>query len=156
MTAIVKQIISVEPFGDNLSIVKTNDDDIVIANRKEDGSFRWSLNEYCVYVSENSVIPEDILKDRGYWDFEKNRGLLGGGKYNKVKGRNFGPDDNRVRSIGLLFKVHELTAPILFGGKMTSVVVSKPEIFPENPDGGSQTSIYVNLGDDVSKFFGIE
>ena len=152
MAAIVKKIISVEPFGDNLSVVKT-DEDMVIANRKEDGSFRWEPEELCVYVEENSTVPDSILKERGYWDETKSKGLLGGNKGNKVKGRNFGPEDDRKRSIGILFKVTKLKEPILHDGKEVIACVSKTV---ENDDNTvSEQYYFVNLGDDVSEFLGI-
>lgn len=104
MSAIVTKVVNVSPFGENLSQVDLENGNFIIANRKEDGSFRWAKDEIAVYVSENSIVPDDVLKDRGYWDTEKNKGMLGGSKGNKVKGRNFGPEDDRRRSIGLLFK----------------------------------------------------
>jgi len=101
MSAIVQTIESVEPYGENLSIVTTSEGHKVIANKHGDGSFRWAAGELCVYVSEGSIIPDDVLWDRGYWDEEKNRGLLDGGKRNRVKMKKLAGFESR----GLLFKV---------------------------------------------------
>ena len=143
MSAIVTKVTSVTPFGENLSQVDLENGKFIIANRNDDGSFRWEPGEIAVYVSENSVVPENVLKDRGYWDFEKNKGMLGGNKGNRVKGRNFGPEDDRRRSIGLLFETNILNDKIL---------VSNPyEYAPESSVG----HMVVNIGDDVSELFGI-
>lgn len=91
---------SVRPHGDNLSIVTVAGNEVV-ANRKEDGSFRWEAGEPCVYVPEGTLVPEDVLKARGYWDEEKGKGLLEGKKGNRVKMRRFAGHESR----GLLFKV---------------------------------------------------
>lgn len=143
MSAIVTKVTSVTPFGENLSQVNLENGKFIIANRKEDGSFRWAPDEVAVYVSENSVVPDDVLKDRGYWDHEKNKGLLGGNKGNRVKGRNFGPEDDRRRSVGLLFKVSspEGQPPIVCN--------------PVDTDDMYNCCNVVNIGDDVSKLFGI-
>ncbi len=37
------------------------------------------------YIGENSVVPEEILKEYGYWNAEKNVGMLGGKRGNLVK-----------------------------------------------------------------------
>lgn len=141
MSAVVTKVISVTPFGENLSQVDLENGKFIIANRKDDGSFRWAPDEVAVYVSENSVVPDDVLRDRGYWDHEKNKGLLGGNKGNRVKGRNFGPEDDRRRSIGLLFKTNILNDEIL---------VSNPyEYAPESSVGHT----VVNIGDDVTALF---
>lgn len=103
MTVSFTRIVSVVPYGDTLSIVETSGGQKVVANRKEDGSFRWEPGEYALFIPEKSVIPEDVLKERGYWDVEKNRGLLDGNKRNRVKARKWGPD--KIVASGLLFKL---------------------------------------------------
>lgn len=103
MTVRFTRIVSVVPYGDTLSIVETSGGQKVVANRKEDGSFRWEPGEYALFIPEKSVIPEDVLKERGYWDTEKNRGLLDGNKRNRVKARKWGPD--KIVASGLLFKL---------------------------------------------------
>lgn len=135
MTAVIQTIQTVEPYGENLSIVTTSEGYQVIANKREDGSFRWSPGEACVYVSEGSIIPEDVLKERGYWDEEKDRGLLDGGKRNRVKMKKLAGFESR----GLLFKV---------GGHIagSGMVVTNE---------WNEDSIDVEIGDDITEFFGI-
>jgi len=142
MSAIIQTIESVEPYGENLSIVTTNEGHKVIANRKEDGSFRWAPGEACVYVSEGSIIPEDVLKERGYWDKEKDRGLLDGGKRNRVKMKKLAGFESR----GLLFKVIE-------GGYIIEPVNITPvrTVKMTRADAKNRAA----MGDDVSEFFGI-
>ena len=148
MPAIVTRVKSVSSFGENLSQVDLENGQFIIANKKEDGSFRWQEGEVAVYVTENSVVPDDILKDRGYWNDEKNIGLLGGKKGNKVKGRNFGPEDDRRRSVGLLFKMVQVAPDFVWDGLRVDGIVSHPF---EDMDREQN----VQIGDDVSVFFGI-
>jgi hypothetical protein len=137
MSAIIQTVASVEPYGENLSIVTTSEGHKVIANRKEDGSFRWTAGEVVCYISEGSIIPDDVLKERGYWDAEKDRGLLDGGKRNRVKMKKLAGFESR----GLLFKVMEGGAGPLNGDLW---IVR-----------GDQSSNMLTLGDDVSEFLGI-
>lgn len=139
MTAIIKKISGVRPHGDNLSIV-TVDDMEVVANRLEDGSFRWEEGELCVYVTEASLVPEDVLKDRGYWDEEKGKGLLEGKQGNRVKMRRFAGHESR----GLLFKVTEIDM---------GANPDDPHPLPAIERNGNQMA--VSIGDDVSDFFDI-
>lgn len=135
MSAIVYIITGVRPHGDNLSIVTVGDNEVV-ANRKEDGSFRWEVGEKCVYVTEGSIVPDDVLIERGYWDDEKNKGLLEGKKGNRVKMRRFAGFESR----GLLFKT----------------VTNRGELPEDNVtiQRGDQTTI-AEIGSDVSEFLGI-
>lgn len=136
MSAIVTSVESVTPYGENLSIVKTVCGHEVIANKKEDGSFRWAPGETVVYVSEGSILPEDLLKDRGYWDEVKDRGLLDGGKRNRVKMKRLAGFESR----GLLFKTESGN----FMGVDAQFITR----------GTNKTSVEMNQ--DVSEFFGIE
>lgn len=146
MSSKIIVIDSVTPYGDNLSIVKTKDGETVIANRKEDGSFRWKENEIAAFVSEGSIIPDEILKERGYWDEEKDRGLLDGSKRNRVKKRKWGPD--KIVGDGLLFKVENFEDKINYDSRDTEGRISIK-------DGDSVKYLYVCVGDDVSEFLGI-
>lgn len=135
MSAIVSIVSGVRPHGDNLSIVTVGDNEVV-ANRKEDGSFRWTVGEKCVYVTEGSIVPDDVLMERGYWDETKNKGLLEGKKGNRVKMRRFAGFESR----GLLFKT-----------------VTNRDDIPEDKvaiQRGDQITI-VDMGSDVSEFLGI-
>lgn len=135
MKLIVTTVQSVEPWGENLSLVKVHMiDKTVVANRREDGSFRWAVGQPVIYVPENAIIPEAVLKQRGYWDEAKNRGLLGGSKNNRVKNRVFGrtETDPGVESSGLLFRVenesdpnsHEMKWWVVGGAGLTAKAVT--------------------------------
>lgn len=142
MTAIIQTVESVEPYGDTLSIVTTSEGHKVIANKKEDGSFRWTAGETVVYVSEGSIIPNDVLKERGYWDVEKDRGLLDGGPRNRVKMKKLAGFESR----GLLFKVGQPLQGGADGSETNPFVITNE---------WNEHSIDVQVGDDVSEFFGI-
>jgi len=135
MTAIIQSVENVEAYGENLSVVTTSEGHQVIANKREDGSFRWEPGELCIYVSEGSIIPDEVLKERGYWDEEKDRGLLDGGKRNRVKMKKLAGFESR----GLLFKVGSYIAGDV------KVVTNE----------WNEDSIDVEIGDDVTEFFGI-
>lgn len=137
MTAIVTRVESVEPYGETLSIVTTAEGNKVIANKDSNGNFRWTPNDRIAYVSEGSIIPEDVLKERGYWDNEKDRGLLDGGKRNRVKMKKLAGFESR----GLLFRADAIAG-------MINVEVQFKR-------GGTYSEAFCE-GDDVSAFFGIE
>ncbi|AXQ70013.1 hypothetical protein HOU03_gp255 [Caulobacter phage CcrSC] len=140
MKLTVTTVESVEAWGDTLSLVKVKGiDKTVVANRKEDDSFRWTVGEPVVYVPENAILPEEVLKARGYWDEVKNKGLLGGSKGNRVKNRVFGrtEDNPGVESSGLLFKV------AIEQGYEWFVI------------GGALGNKRVFEGDDVAEFLGV-
>ena len=149
MSAVVQKIVSVEPYGETLSVVTTSEGHKVIANKTEDGNFRWEVGEVCVYVSEGSILPAEVLKDRGYWDTEKDRGLLDGGARNRVKMKKLAGFESR----GLLFKTHPATDwesgehdPAMIG------FVSNPHF---NFGSGVVEMKTIHLGEDVSEVFGI-
>ncbi len=106
MDAFITEVTAVRALGDNLSVVNVRGvEHSVVANRLADGSFRWEVGETVAYIPEGMIVPEDVLKARGYWDEENEHGLLEGKKRNRVKMRRFGPEEDRVESRGLLFKV---------------------------------------------------
>lgn len=46
---------------------------------------RFESGDWVVYVPEAAVLPEWLLKQEGFWDFEKGKGRLAGSKGNRVK-----------------------------------------------------------------------
>jgi hypothetical protein len=145
VSAVIQTVESVEPYGENLSIVTTSEGHKVIANRKQDGSFRWKEGEVVCYVSEGSIIPDDVLKERGYWDEEKDRGLLDGGKRNRVKMKKLAGFESR----GLLFKVAMIATSEMIP---TGMIITRTVMV----DGKCDHHIApVEIGEDVSEFFGI-
>lgn len=147
MSAVVQSVASVEPYGENLSIVTTSEGHKVIANKREDGSFRWEVGEPVAYVSEGSIIPDDVLKERGYWDTEKDRGLLDGGKRNRVKMKKLAGFESR----GLIFKIGAPSQDWTDDNQDPEVIgwVLREGLQPE------KDTAYVKMGQDVSEFFGI-
>lgn len=56
-----------------------------ISNKLEDGSDRYNVGDLVIYIPENALLPEWLLKRMGFWDFEKNCGTLAGKDGNRVK-----------------------------------------------------------------------
>lgn len=143
---IITRVTAVRPLGDNLSVVNVEGiEHSVVANRLDDGSFRWEEGEVAVYIPEEAIVPDNILKQRGYWNDEKGIGLLGGKKGNRVKMRRFGPEEERVESRGLLFKLVKLDQE--FEGNTHTLIVDLPE--------RAWKSQPVKIGDDVTEYLGI-
>ena len=152
--ALITQVVSVRPLGNNLSVVKVRgSDNEIVANRTEHGNFRWSVNEPVVYVPEGAIVPDDVMQERGYWGTDK--GLLEGKKKNLVKMRRFGPEEDRVESRGLLFKVEN--AHLLFDDRGI-----KSEVFPVRRGDKLTTDIGwsdgpppITMGSNVADFLGL-
>jgi hypothetical protein len=139
MTARIARVADVRRHGDSLTIVTVADGDLtheVVANLQEDGSPRWAKDEIVVYVSEGSIVPEDVLRERQYWDEAKGKGELGGNRGDRVKMRRFAGFESR----GLLFRTRA-------GGFM-----GHPVTFVDR-DG--HPSLGVRIGDDVSAHLGV-
>lgn len=133
--ATIAMIENVADLGENLSVYT------VLGNRvvgmKEDGAHRFRQGEYVVYIPEGMIIPEEHLKERGYWDEEKNRGLLDGGKRNRVKKRNF----LGIPSIGLIWKISQIAGLL--------------DVKVRLEKGGRVHLDEFSPGDDVTDFFGL-
>lgn len=139
MAARIAAVTGVRRLGQNLTIVTVQDrDDVreVVAKLQDDGTPRWNEGEIVVYVAEGSLVPEDVLKHRNYWDDAKNKGHLDGKKGNRVKMRRMADFESR----GLLLKTHPGT---FMGVPMTYV---------ERPGHDTRGG---KIGDDVSEYLGI-
>lgn len=135
MEVLVTTIDAVRELGDNLTIVTVGEHEVV-ANKDENGNPRWITGELVIYVPEGAIVPEDVLKERGYWDNTKDKGLLEGKKGNRVKMRRFAG----VESRGLLFKVG-----FAFDADNNKINVVERDASKEE----------VCVGDDVADFLGI-
>lgn len=136
MEVLVTTVDAVRDHGDTLTIVTVGEHEVV-ANKHEDGSPRWVAGEPVIYVPEGAIVPEDVLKERGYWDDVKDKGLLEGKRGNRVKMRRFAGFESR----GLLFKLQRAnTSPTA-------------EIAFEITRG--QNCLRVDEGDNVMDFLGI-
>lgn len=118
------------PGADRLSIVSVLGFKAITA-KNLDGSHAHAVGDLIVYVPEQAVIPHDLLKKYGYWDDVKDRGMLAGGQYDRVKIIKL----RGVYSQGLIW-------PIRKEGNATFL-----------RDGSNV--VYVKEGDDVTEFFGI-
>ena len=56
-----------------------------ISNKLEDGSDRYNIGDLVVYIPENALLPEWLLKRMGFWDEEKGKGVLAGKGGNRVR-----------------------------------------------------------------------
>ena len=58
---------------------------VCISNKLEDGSPRYKEGDLVVYIPENALLPEWMLKRLDMWDYEKDKGRLNGKDGNRVK-----------------------------------------------------------------------
>lgn len=135
MEVLVTKVDAVRNHGETLTIVTVGDHEVV-ANTQEDGMPRWRAGEPVIYVPEGAIVPEDVLKERGYWDEDKGKGLLEGKKGNRVKMRRFAGFESR----GLLFKVGVAVGEVGVEVNVVERAGSKEDVYP---------------GDDVAFFLGI-
>jgi len=96
----ISQPVENHPNADRLTIIRM-DGYVCIANKKEDGSWRYNEGDYVVYVPEGAVVPEWALKAYGYWNEEEGKGILSGAQGNRVKALRL----RQIFSQGLLFPV---------------------------------------------------
>lgn len=92
--------VSNHPNADRLSLVTIGGYN-AITGKDEQGQHRFSEGELVVYVPEGAVVPERLLKQFGYWNFDKNIGMLAGSKGNRVKAIRL----RDVLSQGLVWKL---------------------------------------------------
>lgn len=123
------------PKADRLSIVKILGYEAIV-NKLADGSPRYKVGDLVVYVPEQAIIPDEVLKAYGFWQEAKVRedgtiseakGMLAGKKGNRVKIATL----RGVASQGLVFP--------LTNGCITLNTMKRP----------------VQEGEDVAAFFGI-
>jgi RNA ligase (TIGR02306 family) len=125
------------PNADRLSICKILGYDAITA-KDENGNHRFAKGELIVYVPEAAVVPEQFLKQFGYWNDEKNTGMLSGKAGDRVKAVKL----RNVLSQGLVWPIE--TAIGEAGVETNFVRNSNGDILE-----------YLCEGDDVSDFFGI-
>lgn len=126
--------VSHHPNADRLSLVKILGYE-AIAAKNEDGSHRFEVGEPICYIPEAALVPEDVLKEKGYWNTEKDCGMLAGKAGNRVKA---------IRLRGIL----------------SQGLVVKLARNPADPDGQFMLTRngdgrVVEVGDDVAEFLGI-
>lgn len=85
--------------ADDKLVVYSADGHIVVENKLPDGSDRYNIGDLVVFIPENAIIPEWLLKDQKLFDYKTNKGLLGGMLGNRVKRI----EKSHVISEGLLY-----------------------------------------------------
>lgn len=128
------------PNADRLSLNRIRGFTIV-SNRLDDGSHRYQAGQLVAFIPENTVVPDSLLKARGYWDEKKGKGFLGGEKGNIVCPINL----RGIVSRGLIFP----TEPT--GAETESGYNACPYI-----ESGDKHKRMVRVGDDVAGFLGIK
>lgn len=119
------------PNADRLSIVRVLGYEAISA-KNEDGTHRFAKGEPIIYVPEAAEVPEIVLKERGFWNDEKDMGLLAGKRGTRVKAIRL----RGVISQGLVWKVEDF-----FGEAVT--IKSEGQTFERF------------IGSDVADIFGI-
>jgi len=107
-----------------------------ISNRTDDGNSRYQAGDAVVYIPEQAVLPEWLLKVLGFWNEEKGMGGLAGSKGDRVKGMKL----RGVLSQGVLLP----TTPYA-GDQVTIISESNNDLF----------SRHHSVGDDVAEYLGI-
>lgn len=128
--------------ADRLSIVKVLGFEAITA-KLDDGSHRFQPGDKIVYVPEGAIVPEAVLKERGYWNEEKDIGMLAGKTGTRVKAIRL----RGVLSQGLVWH----TTPDAITVDLDDLTSSSPMIFIQN--GGEERGAVP--GEDVADFFGI-
>lgn len=72
------------PNADRLTIVKIGGYNC-IANKKEDGSWRYQPGNPVIYIPEGAVVPPWMLKSMDMWDDVQGKGGLAGSRGDRVK-----------------------------------------------------------------------
>ena len=88
--------------ADRLSIVRLDGLGYTCISAKlEDGSHRYAVGDWVVYIPSSSVLPEWLLREMDFWDAEKNKGTLAGSNGDRVKPAKL----RGIFSDGLLYPV---------------------------------------------------
>lgn len=99
-----------------------------IANKNHDGTWRYQTGDLVVYVPEQAVIPEMVLKTIGFWDDSKGKGMLGGSKGDRVRAIKL----RDIVSQGILIPLDKIPAGNLIEGTdvadLLGIVKYEPEI----------------------------
>lgn len=129
---VVRVQIEPHPNADAIEIAKVGDfQSIVKKGQFNDG-------DLAVYIPEQAVVPEWLLKEMGMWDEAKQKGGLSGSMGNRVKAIKL----RGVLSQGLMLQMDQ-------GNESTGPFVVAPT------EDGIGAAAYVGEGGDVAEFLGI-
>ena len=123
------------PNADRLTVVHI-DGFRCIANKKDDGSWRYKDGDLVVYIPEGAVVPESVLRKLNMWNDEKGMGILSGKQGNRVKAIRL----RGIVSQGLLY-------PVRGDNDDASLGLNYLEL--------EDDTVLVNEGDDVAELMGI-
>lgn len=115
-----------------------------ISAKLADGSPRYKVGDWAVYIPSDSVLPEWLLKRMGFWNMETDKATLSGSQGNRLKPLKL----RGIFSDGVLFPVEWDDELALEGGG--SVVVT-----PDESDPNMDNLTQVELTQDVSDILGI-
>lgn len=134
---VVKLVIEPHPNADAIEICRIGDYQSIVKK----GQFK--SGDLGVYIPEQAVLPVELLKEMGFWDEVRGKGMLHGGAGNRVKAIKL----RGVLSQGLIYPVRE-------GGVLTRPALSSDrDGFIENEDG--TISFAIVESEDVSEILGI-
>jgi RNA ligase (TIGR02306 family) len=115
---------------------------------------RYKAGDLVIYVPEGAVVPDRLLQRYGYWDEEKQKGILAGSKGNRVKAVKL----RGIISQGLIFPADyqgnrtivssTLSEPVTFRGICTTTA------FEETDEDGNTYTVSCREGTDLISFEG--
>lgn len=117
-----------------------------ISNKLEDGSDRYNVGDLVVYIPENALLPEWLLKRMGFWDEEKGKGILAGKGGNRVRPLKL----RNIYSEGVLYPCEIFKDEPIVKGKSYGI---GDEYVEEN---AYTKFLYVKEGWNVAEFLEIE
>lgn len=104
---------------------------------------RFKSGDPCAYIGENAVVPEWVLKKYGYWNEEKDIGMLAGSKGTRVKAVKLRDEF----SLGIVLPIKTISVPAnMLDDSSWDCFLSLE---------GENGELYVDYDDDVSEYLGV-
>lgn len=129
------------PNADRLNLVRLDGlGYLCVSGKLDDGSPRYRVGDLCVYIPSQSVLPEWLLKDMGFWNDETGKGTLAGSNGDRVKPLKL----RGIFSEGILHPVDECVPDKAIG----------TAVYAMGTDGRMHHYV-VREGDDASVILGI-
>lgn len=156
--ALAVESIEAHPNADNLTLVRLRDHPLtLVANKLDDGSFRYRVGQILVLLPMGAILPEWLLREMDAWkenpETGKGKGLLAGNRGDRVGARKFAPlveGGDRFESKGAM-------RPALEGAADAE---GTPGWYITNPGapgsgGKAEGELIVQHGTDVTDFLGV-
>lgn len=96
------------PNADRLTLNRISNGATVVSNLKEDGTWRYAVGQRVAFIPFGAIIPDVVLETIGYWDAEKQKGILDGAGNNTVMPRKL----RGVETQGLIVPLDRMAAAI--------------------------------------------